>query len=201
MNSTTRTHGHHHRLNHPSTFFGHLLARWPAVLGLLALLTNTADGAESHVVAMIIITATVCYVGAAALGFRRAGWIMVGISSVVIVVTALLGLDQILALLVLGTALAVVGFLRGPVIDRREHALQVIGFIAFSGLALIAMMSAPALAMVLAAAVAIGHAVWDVVYFVRDTVVDRSLTEACFVLDLGLGVALLLTAGNVLPLQ
>lgn len=46
----------------------------------------------------------------------------------------------------------------------------------------------------------IGYAVWDMVYFVRDKAVDRSLTECCF-LDLGLGVALLLTAGKVLPLQ
>ncbi|MEV1132399.1 hypothetical protein [Agromyces sp. NPDC049794] len=65
---------------------------------------------------------------------------------------------------------------------------------------LAAMMSAPLLSMYLAAAAAIGHAVWDVIYFLRQKVVDRSVTEFCFALDLGLGIALLLTAWNILPL-
>lgn len=202
MNKTTATfHVHDHapqarRLG----VGGHLLARWPSVLGLLALLSNAAGGVESHLVGMIIITAAGCYLAAAALGSRRAGWIVIGVSTVVILVTGLLGLDKTAAILVLGVGFAVFGFLRGTAIDRRELGLQTAAFIGFGALALAAMMSAPLLSMYLAAAATIGHAVWDAVYFLRQRVVEQSVTEFCFVLDLGLGIALLLTAWKILPL-
>lgn len=67
-------------------------------------------------------------------------------------------------------------------------------FLGFSAIALTAMMVNPLAALYLAALAAIGHAAWDVVYFIRNKVVPRSLAEACFMLDLGLGVALLLIA-------
>lgn len=169
-------------------------------MGLLALLSNTAGGAESHLVGMIIIIAAMCYLAAAALGSRRAGWIMIGVSAAVILLAGLLGLDKTAAILVMGVGFAIFGFLRGTTIDRRELWLQVGAFVGFGTLALIAMMSAPMLSMYLAAAAAIGHAIWDVVYFLRKKVVDRSVTEFCFVLDLGLGIALLLTAWKVIPL-
>lgn len=203
MNETTTaaSHRHDHALQERRLGVGgHLLARWPSVLGLLALLSNAAGGAESHLVGMIIITASMCYLAAAALGSRRAGWIMIGVSVVVILATGLLGLDKTAAILVMGGGFAIFGFLRGTAIDRRELGLQVAAFVGFCSLALAAMMSAPLLSMYLAAAAAIGHAVWDVIYFLREKVVERSVTEFCFVLDLGLGIALLLTAWNLLPL-
>ncbi|WP_214106121.1 hypothetical protein [Acrocarpospora catenulata] len=180
-------------------FAVHLLARWPSAVGLLALLANTAGGLDAHVTAMIIILAAMCYVAAAALGSRRSGWWVLAGVVVAVVVAAVTGLDSTTTLLVLGAGFAVFGFLRGPGVDRRELALQTLGFAGFSVIALTAMMVNPLLAVYLAAAASLGHAGWDLAHFIRNRAVGRSFSEFCFVLDIGLGVVLLLTAWNALP--
>ena len=149
---------------------------------------------------MIIIIAATCYLAAAAIGSRRSVWLMAALVSVAVVLAGITGLDPTATVLVLGVGFAIFGFLRGTRADRREVGRQALAFVGFSAIALTAMMSSPTLAVYLAAAAAIAHAGWDVIHFVRDKVVSRSLTEACFVLDLGLGIALLLTAWTVLPL-
>lgn len=174
-----------------------LLARWPSVLGLLALLANASAGPNPHLVSMIIILAAMCYLAAAALGFRHAGWFMIAVSVIVVVGAGLTGLDKTGVLLALGVGFGIFGFLRGGM-GRREVALQAAAFAGFGALALAAMFAQPLLAAYLAAGAAIGHAGWDVVHFIRNKVVDRSLAEFCFLLDLGLGALLLLTASGAL---
>lgn len=203
MNNTTSnldTPVHTHPSGRAAAFWHHLLARWPSVLGLLALLVNNADGPDPHVTAMIIIIASTCYLAAAAIGSRRSVWVMAVVTSVAVVLAGLTGLDPTVTMLVMGTGFAIFGLLRGPGTDRGEVGLQALAFVGFSVIALTAMMSTPTVALYLAAAAALGHTVWDVVHFIRDKVVSRSLTEACFVLDLGLGAALLLTAWTMPPL-
>ncbi|MEV0201448.1 hypothetical protein [Nonomuraea sp. NPDC050691] len=209
MNRTTRPGSPHDPADRPALprhdsrrrpgIGGHLLARWPSAVGLLALIGNAAGGLDSHVTAMIIILAAMCYLAAAALGSRRSGWVMLGVAVLAVVVAKATGLDPTATLLAMGAGFAVYGFLRGSRIDRRELVIQVLGFAGFSAVALSAMMTGPFLAAHLAAGAAIGHAVWDAVTYHRDKVVDRSLAEFCFVLDFGLGSLLLLTAWNVLP--
>ncbi|GAA2702269.1 hypothetical protein GCM10010412_100290 [Nonomuraea recticatena] len=148
---------------------------------------------------MIIILAAMCYLAAAALGSRRSGWVMLGVAVITVVVAKATGLDPTATLLAMGAGFAVYGFLRGSRIDRRELAIQSLGFAGFSAIALTAMMVDPLLAAHLAATAAIGHAIWDVITFYRDKVVERSLAEFCFVLDFGLGAVLLLTAWNLIP--
>lgn len=203
MNNTTRnldTHVPTHSSGRTAAFGHQLLARWPSVLGVLALLINNADGPDPHVTAMIIIIASTCYLAAAAIGSRRSVWVMVVVASVAVVLAGLTGLDPTVTLLVMGAGFATFGLLRGTGADRREVGLQALAFVGFSAIALTAMMSSPTVALYLAAAAALGHTVWDVIHFIRDKVVSRSLTEACFVLDLGLGAALLLMAWTVPPL-
>lgn len=196
MYNTTPVHENTHHRRYAGIGH-HVLARWPSVVGLLALLANTAGGIDAHVTAMIIILAAMCYLAAAALGSRRSGWVMVGVGAIAVVVAGATGLDPTATLLVMGAGFAVFGVLRGPGVDRRELGVQTLGFAGFSAIALTAMYSEPLLAAHLAAIAAIGHATWDAVHYVRDKVVSRSLTEFCFVLDLGLGVALLLAAWNL----
>lgn len=174
-------------------------ARWPSVVGLLALLANISDGPDAHLAALVIVLAAMCYLGAAALGFARAGWLMVGLSIVVVFAAALAGVDKTVAGLALGIGVGLYGLVRAPGGRRGEVALQGVAFLGFSALALSAMLSQPVLAAYLAAAAALSHCVWDVIHFVRNKVVERSLTEFCFVLDLGLGVALLLAAWGLFP--
>lgn len=201
-NTTTNlnTPVHTHSSGRAAAFGHHLLARWPSVLGVLALLLNNADGPDPHVTAMIIIIASTCYLAAAAIGSRRSVWVMVVVASVAVVLAGLTGLDPTVTMLVMGTGFAIFGFLRGTGTDRREVGLQALAFVGFSAIALTAMTSSPTVALYLATAAALGHTVWDVVHFLRNKVVSRSLTEACFVLDLGLGAVLLLTAWTMPPL-
>lgn len=170
-----------------------LLARWPSVLGLVALLGNVADP-DPHLVAMIIILAATCYLAAAAVGSQRSVWVMVVVVSAVVVLARLTRIDPIVMTLFTAAGFAIFGFIRRTGEARREVGLQALGFVGFSAVALTAMTVTPALALYLAAAVALGHTVWDVIHHVRNKAVARSLTEACFVLDLGLGVALLVAA-------
>lgn len=163
-------------------------------MGLLALLLNVTNGADAHVTAMIIVIASACYLATSAIGSRRSGWIVVGGAIVAVVLARVTGLDPTVTVLVLGAVLAVLGLLRGADVDRRELGTQALGFLGFSAVALTAMMVGPLPALYLAALAAVGHAAWDVVHFVGDRVVPRSLAEACFVLDLGLGVAMLCLA-------
>lgn len=195
MNETTRPIDVADRsVDHRHGPFSHLLARWPSVAGLLALVLNAAGGLDSHVTAFIIIVASTCYLAAAALGSRPSGWVMVGVVSVAVVVSRLAGMDPTVTLLAMGLAFSAFGFLRPGTVDRREVATMTVAFIVFSSVGLAAMMSGPVAAVLLAAAAAIGHGILDVVYFLRDKVVLRSLAEACFVLDLGLAGVLLATA-------
>ncbi|MDG4825015.1 hypothetical protein O7635_24465 [Asanoa sp. WMMD1127] len=196
MNNTARvdTHAHTRPAGRAAAVGAHLLSRWPLVLGIVALLFNITNGTDSHVTAMIIILASTCYLAAAAVGSRRSAWVVVAVVSVAVVLARLTGLDPTATVLVLGSAFAVFGLVRGTGEDRREVGRQALAFVGFSAIALTAMMSSPTVAIYLAAATALGHTVWDVIHFVRDKVVTRSLTEACFVLDLGLAIALLLTA-------
>lgn len=172
----------------------HLLERWPSVVGLLALLLNVTGGADAHVTAMIIIIASACYLATSAIGPRRSAWVVVGGAAVAVALARVTGLDATVTVLVLGVAFAVLGLLRGADVDRRELGIQTLGFLGFSAVALTAMMVGPVPALYLAALAAVGHAAWDVVHFLRDRVVPRSLAEACFVLDLGLGLSMLFLA-------
>lgn len=196
MSNSTPLDSHPHQLasGPVARTFRHVISRWPAVLGLLALLANLASGADPHVTAMIIIIAATCYLGAAVLGSQRSVWVMVIITSAAVMLAKLTGLDPTATLIVMGIGLAAFGLIRFTGIQRRTIGVQALGFLGYTAIGLAAMMSSPTWTIYLAAAAALGHTGWDVAHFIRNKVVSRSLAEACFVLDLGLAVALLASA-------
>lgn len=201
MNNTTHLDSH---LPQPAAGrvargFQHVISRWPSALGLLALLANLASGADPHVTAMIIIIAATCYLGAAVLGSQRSVWVMVIVASAAVVLAKLTGLDPTATLIVIGIGLSVFGLIRAAGTHRRAIVVQTVGFLGYTAIGLAAMMSGTTWTICLAAIAAIGHTAWDVAHFVRNKVVSRSLAEACFVLDLGLAVALLASAWSGLP--
>ena len=169
-----------------------LLARWPSVVGLAALIATAADGVDAHITAMVIMIAALCYLAAAAVGWRPAGWIAVPVVSALVTIAMVTAIDAIVLLLVLAAIMVVVGLIRLPRSGWRELGVQAAGFVGFAGLGLTAMMVDPVLAAHLAALAAIGHGVWDAVHHRRDKVVNRSLAEACMVLDFGLGAVTLI---------
>ena len=121
------------------------------------------------------------------------------VAGAAVALAGLTGLDPTATLIVMGIGLAVFGLLRSTGTRRREIGVQALAFLGYTALGLAAMMSGPTLTVHLAAAVAIGHTIWDVVHHIRDKAVSRSLAEACFVLDLGLAVALLASAWTAVP--
>lgn len=201
MNNTTHLDSHLHQpaAGRVARGFRHVISRWPSALGLLALLANLASGADPHVTAMIIIIAATCYLGAAVLGSQRSVWVMVIVASAAVVLAKLTGLDPTATLIVIGIGLSVFGLIRAAGTHRRAIVVQTVGFLGYTAIGLAAMMSGTTWTICLAAIAAIGHTAWDVAHFVRNKVVSRSLAEACFVLDLGLAVALLASAWSGLP--
>ncbi len=179
--------------DHPApTVLRGLLARWPTVVGLAALVATAADGVDAHITAMVIMIAALCYLIAAAVGWRPAGWIAVPVITGLALIAMVTAVDAIVLLLALAAATVVVGLIRLPRSGWRELGLQAAGFVGFAALGLTAMMVTPVLAAHLAALAAIGHGVWDLVHHRRDKVVHRSLTEFCMVLDFGLGAVTLI---------
>ncbi|WP_217428414.1 hypothetical protein [Microlunatus speluncae] len=186
--SDTPTHDHR-----TPTVLSRVLARWPSVVGLAALVATSADGVDAHITATVIMGAALCYLAAAAVGWRPAGWIAIPVVfGLLLAAMAIPAVDAIVMLLVLAVLLVVVGLIRLPRSGWRELGLQAAGFAGFTALGLTAMMVTPVLAAHLAALAAIGHGVWDLVHHRRDKVVNRSLTETCMVLDFGLGAVTLI---------
>lgn len=169
-----------------------VLARWPSLVGLAALIGTSAGGVDAHVTATVIMIAALSYVAAAAIGRRAAAWITIPAGAVLVTVGMLTALDAVLLLILAAAVLIAVGLIRQPRSVWPELGLQAAAFVGFTGLGLAAMMVDPVLAAHLAAVAAIGHGVWDVVHHRRDRVVGRSFAEFCAVLDFGLGAVLLI---------
>ncbi|GAB3740736.1 hypothetical protein [Microlunatus parietis] len=169
-----------------------VLARWPTLVGLAALIATSAGGVDAHLAATIIMIAALCYLAAAAAGRPAAAWLTIPAGVALVTLGMLTALDAVLLLVLAAAALVIFGLVRRPRSGWPELGLQAAGFAGFTTLGLVAMMVDPVLAAHLAALAAIGHGVWDLVHHRRNRVVGRSLAEFCAVLDLGLGTVILI---------
>lgn len=188
MNTTTEP---SERTAHQPNPLAAVLARWPSLAGLVALIATSAVGVDAHMTAMIVMIAALCYLAAAATGRTAAAWLAIP-AGVTLMTIGMLVAPEAFLLLILGpVVLVVVGLVRRPRSDWPDLGLQAAGFVGFTGLGLVAMMVDPVLAAHLAALAAIGHGAWDVLHHRRNRVVGRSFAEFCAVLDFGLGGVLL----------
>lgn len=169
-----------------------VLARWPSLVGLAALIATSAGGVDAHVTATVIMIAALSYLAAAAVGRPAAAWIAIPAGVVLVAVGMLTALDAVLLLIAAAVGLVIFGLIRRPHSGRAELGLQAAGFVGFTGLGLVAMMVGPVPAAHLAALAAIGHGVWDVLHHRRNRVTGRSFAEFCAVLDFGLGAVILI---------
>jgi hypothetical protein len=165
--------------------------RWPTVLGLAAAAAVLLTVADRETVATCVGVAVLCYLGAAALDRPWIAWAGVLGGSVVVTVGELVGVGRWAALGAAGAVLLVVALALG--VPRRPLIPQVLAFVGYGGLALLALAIDPRAGLVLAGLTLAAHAGWDVVHHRRGAVVPRSLAEACLALDLllGLGVVAL----------
>jgi hypothetical protein len=168
-----------------------LLRRWPTALGFGAAIAVLLAVADRDTVATCVGVAVLCYLGAAALGRPWIAWAGVLGGSVLVTVGELVGVGRWVALGAAAVVLVAAAVVLG--VPRRPVLAQTVALLAFGGLALTALALDPRAGLVLAGLTLAAHAGWDVVHHRRNTVVPRSLAEACIALDvpLGLGVVLI----------
>jgi len=169
-----------------------LRRRWPSVLGLAAAIALLATGAGPDVVAIVVVVATLCYLGAAALGRPWVAWAAILGGGVVIAASLLAGVAWWAGLGVAALALCVAGLARHG--SHRALTAQAVALLGYGGLAVVALYLAPRLGLALAGVALAGHALWDLHHYRRDQVVPRSLAEACMLLDLPLGAGVVILA-------
>ncbi|WFE25301.1 hypothetical protein O7623_18040 [Solwaraspora sp. WMMD791] len=169
-----------------------LLHRWPSLLGVGCAVLVLATGAQRAVLAIVLGVAAFCYLTAAATGRRWMAWVGVGVGSLVVAASEVAGLPWWAGLGVVAVALVAAGLLAG--VPRVPLTAQTLALLGYGGLAVAAVLVAPAAGMVLAGLALAGHGIWDVVHYRRDRVVPRSLAEFCVMLDVPLGLGFLLLA-------
>ncbi|WP_036555495.1 hypothetical protein [Nocardioides insulae] len=165
------------------------LKGWPTVLGLGTATLLLITGAASRDTLAIGATAAAwCYLAAAASGRPWVAWVAIPGSSLVVVLSEVMGMPW-WAGLALGSLILVVVALRR---ERPDAVLlaQAAAFAAIGLLAVLALSLDPRAGVVLAGLVLASHAIWDAIHHHRRIAVPRSLAEACFSLDLLLGLGL-----------
>jgi hypothetical protein len=180
-------------------WWGILAHRWPTALGVAVAAMTAFDlrvDAEfiSSLSALIVVMALV-YVGAAALGQRRASWVVLlaGLP-VAFFVPSTLGIHPSVILILAAALFLMIGAVRGRSCEAGGLRLQAAGVLVFGATSLAALSATPGLGIYLVAFALLGHAAWDAFHYVRDRVVARSYAEFCGFLDLLLGVAILVLA-------
>ncbi|MFI5890029.1 hypothetical protein ACIA5D_07895 [Actinoplanes sp. NPDC051513] len=169
-----------------------LLHRWPAALGLAAAAGQLALGPDTDTVTTVIAVAVLCYLGAAALNRRWVGWAGCLVFPAIVVAADLAGLTWWVIGALVALALVVLGLLlRSP---RRALTAETAGLLGYGAVAVLALSLSPRTGLAVAGVALCAHAVWDVVHYRRDVVVNRSLAEFCVLLDVPLGIAAVILA-------
>lgn len=125
------------------------------------------------------------YLAAAAFGRREIGWLSAGTLSVLVVVAELVDVPRPALFLVTAAVLMTVGLVLRPALT----VPQTLAMIGFLGVAVLGLLFWPRVGLAIAGIALAAHAVWDVVHYRRDAVVNRSLALWCIGLDVVVGVA------------
>ena len=117
-------------------------------------------------------------------------WLWAGLGTLLVVGAELLDVPRWIALGAVAVGFAAYGLVRRP----RITAPQAIALVGYFGAAVIALAIEPRVGLALAGLALAAHAVWDVIHYRRDIVVNRSLALWCIGLDLLLGGASVVVA-------
>jgi hypothetical protein len=163
---------------------------WPTALGLGVASLLLATGAASRDTLAIGATAAAwCYVAAAASGRPWVAWVAVPGASLVVVSSEVMGLPWWTGLALGALVLVLIGLRHASA--RAVLLAQAAAFTLVGLLAVVALGLGHRAGVVLAGLVLASHAIWDMIHYRRRLVVPRSLAEACFSLDLLLGLGLI----------
>ncbi|WP_423462619.1 hypothetical protein ACO229_20495 [Promicromonospora sp. MS192] len=160
-----------------------------AVTGVGLLIGGTAiagagwQDAVAEDPATAVGVAALCYLAAAVTGVRWTAWLVALLASAIPVASELLDTPRWIAFTLVGVVLTGIGLARG----RRATWVQAAAMAGFFGAATAALFLEPRSGLALAGLALAAHAVWDVLHYRRDVVVNRSLALWCIGLDLTLG--------------
>ncbi|MFC3688837.1 hypothetical protein [Aquipuribacter hungaricus] len=185
-----------------------LLRRWPTALavGLAAALW----GVDTVTAAQLLPVLPLLYVVLAVLQRPRASWPALLVSVVALGALQSRGtVDHVLAVTTVAAVVALAGAVhhgRDRGTDLGSHpgrqpgghagrallARQVVGYVLFAGVAVVALLAAPDVGRWVLAVGWLGHGVWDLVHLRRREVVSRSYAEWCGALDVLVALQLVL---------
>jgi hypothetical protein len=177
-----------------------LTARWPTVVGLIlaaggitgVVLMDTEGRLDQFAPAVALMSGI--YLTAYALGRPAAAWIAFPVLSALMVPLTLLDLNAGIAMTVVSVVLWLWAVLRGRSADQPWFGIQTAGMVAFGALTLLALLAGSRLGVLLAGLGWFAHGVWDAYHFKIGRVVDRSWSEACLVVDIPIGLALVIAS-------
>ncbi|WP_218000828.1 hypothetical protein [Nocardia testacea] len=181
-----------HVRTEPAPTHRSVLGYWPLALGMTAAIFQIATGVAAEGVAITVAVAASCYLVGAAFGRPWTAWAAILGSSMVVVLSEMVGIRWWMGLAAYAALLVVVGILRkvpAPVLTAESLAMA-----GFGGVALVAVLVSPRVGAALAGIALAAHALWDYRHWRRNDVVPRSLAEFCMVLDVPFGVAAVIVA-------
>lgn len=169
-----------------------LLRRRPALAGLASAVLLFFTSSDSEGLAITVVIAALCYLGAAALDRRWVAWVGIPVGGALVTASRLADFPWWAALGLAAAALVVVGLAAGAA--ARAVTPQAIALVAYGGVALVATFLDPRAGLLPAGVVLTLHGVWDVIHYRRDVVVSRALSEFCVLLDVPLGAGCIVLA-------
>ena len=117
-------------------------------------------------------------------------WVCAVLGAGLVAVAELADLPRWAVFGVVGVVLLAIGL-----VQRRPMTVpQALALVGYFGLAVVTVLLSPAVGLAIAGIVLALHAVWDVVHYRRNIVVDRALALWCIGLDLFLGGACVVLA-------
>lgn len=194
---TTDTLRHTHQASQSNSWMHTVLHRWPTVLGVaVAALTAfdmQLDAAFVSTLATLVVVMALVYVGAAVLNRRWSAWpVLLAGLPVALVFPSTSLVTPLLLLLAVSALFIGIGIVQGRLHEPTGLPLQALGVVAFGATMLTALFVSPTFGAYLVALGLFGHAAWDIHHYLKDSVVARSYSEFCGVLDLLLGVTILI---------
>lgn len=175
-----------------------LAARWPTALGLLLAAGGIAAivllDAEEERFGPGVATMSGIYLAAFALGRPAAAWIAFPVLSALSVPLTLLDIDTAIGMTAVTVVLWLWALLRGRAAEGRWFTIQTAGMVVFGAITVLTTLAEARLGVFLAGLGFFGHGLWDAYHFKANRVVNRPWSEACVVVDLPVGVALMIVA-------